>query len=99
MSADLRAADSEGGPPKKSVRQEIRAARGADDEALLRGLGQRVRQKRRLKNLTIAQLAATVGLDPAYVGELERGRANVSVLTLAQIGRVLGVGPSFFLQE
>jgi len=82
---------------KRSNRREHDEARSPDDKAMLVALGQQIRAARRSNELTIAQLAAAVGLDPAYLGEVERGRANISVLTLGELGRAIGVTASALL--
>ena len=85
------------GAQPRSVRRLHDEMRTADDKALLVALGRHIRTSRRSKGLTIAQLATVVDLDPAYLGELERGRANISVLTLGHKGRALGVTASWLL--
>ena len=47
--------------------------------------------------MTIAMLAAVVGVDTAYLGEVERGQANISVIPLGMSGRALGVGAAAML--
>jgi hypothetical protein len=64
------------------------------DGALTRSVRRRQGELR-----TEEERAILVELDPAYLGELERGRANISVLALTQLGRALGVTASWRLNS
>lgn len=44
-------------------------------------------------------MAAIAGLDRAYVGAIERGRANPSLKTMWKIARAIGVHPRVFLAD
>jgi transcriptional regulator with XRE-family HTH domain len=44
--------------------------------------------------MTIAQVARAAAVDASYLGELERGRRNVSVTTLLELARAVGVSPA-----
>ena len=48
---------------------------------------------RNYRGLTQHQLAATVGINPAYLSQIERGERAGSAKTLAAIARALGVDP------
>jgi XRE family transcriptional regulator, regulator of sulfur utilization len=54
-------------------------------------LGARVRQLRRSKRLTQAQLAARAGISAKTVGEVERGEANPTLSLLEDICSALAV--------
>jgi transcriptional regulator with XRE-family HTH domain len=54
-------------------------------------LGTRVRQLRRAKRLTQAQLAARAGISAKTVGEVERGEANPTLSLLEDICSALAV--------
>jgi transcriptional regulator with XRE-family HTH domain len=54
-------------------------------------LGTRVRQLRRAKRLTQAQLAARAGISAKTVGEVERGEANPTLSLLEGICSALSV--------
>jgi transcriptional regulator with XRE-family HTH domain len=56
---------------------------------VMQQLGASIRNQRRLKKLTLASLAETVGLKPSYLSEVEQGRRNPSVWTLFRIARGL----------
>lgn len=59
--------------------------------SVLRDLGKRIRLLRKSRRLTQEQLAARASLDYKYLGEVERGRKNISVESLARIASALRV--------
>ena len=52
-------------------------------------IGQRIREQRKAKKLTMEQLAEMVDLSLSYIGHIERGTRVVSVETLARLCEVL----------
>ena len=56
-----------------------------------RRLGKRLRELRRLRHLTQAQLAEKTGLSDNFIGAIERGIRSPKLKTLAKIAGVLGV--------
>ena len=62
-----------------------------DDQRFLRGLGERLRQRRRAHKWTQAELARRCGLHRTFIGSVERGERNVSALNLRRIAAVLRV--------
>ena len=62
-----------------------------DGNALLRALGQRLRQERERRRFTVTDLAECANLSRRYVTEAEAGRANLTVLKLAQLAAALGL--------
>ena len=60
-----------------------------DDTHFLKGLGDRLRERRLARNLTQAHLAEQCGLHRTFIGSVERGERNVSILNLRLIARVL----------
>jgi transcriptional regulator with XRE-family HTH domain len=54
-------------------------------------VGQRVREKRREKLLTLKQLAEATGLSLTYLSDVERDRTQSSIKTLRRIAQALGV--------
>ena len=58
---------------------------------LLLEIGRKVRALRKERRLTMQQLADAAALSSRFVGELEAGRANISVLNLAHVAEVVGV--------
>lgn len=54
-------------------------------------LGARIRQVRLKKGLTQKDVAYSVGLDPNYIGLIERGQRNPSFTSILRIAKGLGV--------
>ena len=59
----------------------------------------KIRFARKQQGRTIAQVAESVEVDASYLGEVERGRANVSITTLAALSSSLGVSLLSLLPE
>ena len=68
---------------------DVRRGSGADEEAYLRSVGQRVRLERHRLLLSRRALADASGVSERYLAELERGAGNASLLLLRQIARAL----------
>lgn len=60
-------------------------------------LGRRIRQLRRVKDLTIKELAEEVGMSAGYLSEVERGGSALSGEKLAVIALYLEVSVDYFL--
>jgi transcriptional regulator with XRE-family HTH domain len=58
---------------------------------LVKTFGAAVRQLRKDRGLSQEGLAASAGIDRAYMGGLERGRRNPSLTTVARVARGLGM--------
>ena len=71
----------------------------ADEQALLVGLGQRLREARARRGLTRRDLALRSQVSERYLAQLEVGHANPSVLVLARLGEALGASLSSLLEE
>ncbi len=69
------------------------------DAALVRSLGQNIRQLRRRRGWSLATLAEHCGLSTRFVGQVETGRANISVVNLAHLARALHTTAAELLQE
>lgn len=59
--------------------------------------GERIRILRQHKRLTQEQLGELAGLNPNYVGQVERGQRIPSVQTIHALAAALGVDPGFLL--
>ena len=57
----------------------------------LKYLGEKVKKLRKKQSLTQEELAARIGVSPAYIGFIEQGQRNPSIKTADKIARVLGV--------
>jgi XRE family aerobic/anaerobic benzoate catabolism transcriptional regulator len=67
-------------------------------ETLLIRLGARVRDLRARRGLTLQQLAGLAALSPRFLGQVEKGRGNISVLNLDALARALGTTPANLLK-
>jgi transcriptional regulator with XRE-family HTH domain len=56
----------------------------------LKVLGERIREMRKVKNLTQEDLAYASEIDRSYIGGVERGERNLSFDKLCQIAEALG---------
>ena len=52
-------------------------------------VGQRIREERTLRGLSIEKLAEAAEMAPSFLGAIERGQKKLSVLTLDKIARAL----------
>lgn len=64
------------------------AAEGVDPAV---HLGSRLRQARVDADMTLRELARTLGVSPSFVSQLENGKSQPSVATLYSLAQVLGV--------
>jgi len=71
----------------------------ANDAAILRKLGERVREARERRGMTRRILARDSGVSERYLAQLETGRGNISVLLLRQIGAALNIPLIDLLRE
>jgi transcriptional regulator with XRE-family HTH domain len=62
-----------------------------EKEKLCKELGERIREIRKNKNLTLQNLAAKSKISTAYLSEVERGLSNISGEKLYRIANILGV--------
>jgi transcriptional regulator with XRE-family HTH domain len=62
-------------------------------------LGERIRDERRRRGFTQAELAETLNLSVAYVSLIERGGRNPSFTTVVAIARALGVSAAHIVPE
>jgi transcriptional regulator with XRE-family HTH domain len=62
-------------------------------------LGARIRDLRAKKGWSQEHLADEAGLHRSHMGEIERGKANVTLTTLALIAKTLHVTPAELLQD
>jgi XRE family aerobic/anaerobic benzoate catabolism transcriptional regulator len=61
-----------------------------EKEALLDGLGARVRALRLGAGLTVSEFAGRASLSPRFINQIEAGTGNISVARLAQVAAALG---------
>lgn len=60
------------------------------------GLGADLRRLRKLKRLTLAELAEATGRSVGFLSQVERGLSEISIRDLRRLTRVLGVPLSWF---
>jgi transcriptional regulator with XRE-family HTH domain len=60
-----------------------------DRNPALVALGNRIREKRKVRMISQEDFAAMVGLDRSYYGGIERGERNLTVLKLIMIANTL----------
>lgn len=65
------------------------------DEALI---GEQLRQLRKVKNMTLQQVAEAVGVSTGYLSQIERNRSKLPIGVLKNIADVLGVHMNWFFQ-
>ena len=65
------------------------------EKNLVKKFGQLLRQLREDNNWTQEDLAGELGVDRAYISQLERGIKNPSLKTMAKLAKVLSVQISF----
>jgi transcriptional regulator with XRE-family HTH domain len=65
-----------------------------DFEAVRRSLGEAVRHRRGLRQLSQERLALDADVDRTYVSQIERGIGNPSLLVLCKIAATLDVDVS-----
>ena len=66
-------------------------------DALLTGLGRRVRELRAQRGLTLQELASRSELSARFLVQVESGEGNISVRKLAGLARALGTTPAALL--
>ncbi len=66
-------------------------------ETLLASLGRRCRALRNGRGLTLRDLAASAGLSPRFLVQVESGAGNISVRNLAHLADALGTTPAALL--
>lgn len=82
----------------KKIRMEAREADPAVKEMRER-LGQRIKSLRTSHGITQGQLAERVGMSQKYLGEVERGKRNVSLEAITVLAAALGVPASTILDN
>lgn len=76
-----------------------RAAGAASGGLSLRALGMQIRELRKARSMTLADLASRAGMSVSYVSQVERSLSSPSVVALYEISRALGVNISFFFAD
>ena len=64
-----------------------------------KALGQRIRQQRKLMEMTQEELASVADVSTSYIGHIERGIKHCSLETLVCICNALDIPPNSLLQD
>jgi transcriptional regulator with XRE-family HTH domain len=70
-----------------------------DTAAIYEIIGDRVRQTRTARGITLDQLARLTGFTTGYISKIENVRKVPPIATLARIARALGVDIAYFFEE
>lgn len=62
-------------------------------------LGQRIRERRKEKRITLTQLSRQTGFSTGYLSQVERDMANPSMAVLIKVADALGTHIGFFFDE
>jgi transcriptional regulator with XRE-family HTH domain len=62
-------------------------------------LGQKIRETRLGRGLSLRKLAKLVEVSPSFISQVEQDKASPSIESLQKIGKILEVSSSFLLQE
>ena len=60
-------------------------------------IGSRIRNARKAKNLTQAQIAELLNVSPEYFSRIECGKTKINLEMLCRISELLDVAPEFLL--
>lgn len=61
------------------------------DEALLKLIGNRIRELRKQRKLSLRDAAFKIGMEPSNLSVIENGKSNPQILTFAKIAAALNV--------
>lgn len=68
-------------------------------EDMFKGLGNRIKQQRKLANLTQEKLAEMAGISLSFLGHIEHGTRKASIDTLVKLCNALKISPNILLQD
>ncbi len=71
----------------------------ASTDAQKKGLGAQLRQRRRIKNMTLSMLARQSSLSVGLLSQIERGLSSPSLKSLTQICATLGIPVSWLFDN
>ena len=69
-----------------------------DQDAILSAFGQAVRDLRRTRNWTQAELAERAETHRVYLGAIERGEKNIGLITVRSLANAFGIKTSELLE-
>jgi len=62
-------------------------------------MGERIRDRRKARGMTLQQVADAAGLTPGFISQIERDLATPSITSLTNVARVLDLDPAAFLAQ
>ena len=62
-------------------------------------IGKRIREQRKSRNMTIAELAEAAHIHPVYLGEIECGKKSPSLVTYINIVNALGISSDICIDD
>ena len=68
-------------------------------EDMFKGLGDRIKQQRKLAGLTQEKLAEMAGISLSFLGHIEHGTRKASIDTLVKLCNALKISPNILLQD
>jgi transcriptional regulator with XRE-family HTH domain len=71
----------------------------ASADAQKKGIGAQLRQRRRIKDLTLAELSTQSGLSVGLLSQIERGLSSPSLKSMTQICTALGIPMSWLFDS
>ncbi len=80
-----------------SEQQRLTDVRAGDQEDVL--IGEQIRELRKIKGLTLQDIANKVGVSVGYLSQIERNRSKLPIGVLRQISDALGVHMNWFFQS
>ena len=86
-------------PPQKQGKKDILTKPGGSMESITARVGASIREARRARGMTLAQLAQAIHKSRASVSKYENGEITLDVQTLYEIGRALHVPPAQLLGD
>jgi len=60
-------------------------------------IGQRIKQLRKEQNLTQAEFAEEVSLDPKYISRIEQAKSKLGLCAVAKISRYMDVSTDYLI--
>jgi transcriptional regulator with XRE-family HTH domain len=84
---------------KSGPKLEERAGMNVEWEVRRLKLGEKIRELRLGKGLTLRQVGAETGLSIALLSQIENNAVSPPVATLLRVGKALGVGISYFFRD
>lgn len=89
---------SDGGP-RPAAGAAAGAAAGRDDRWPVRLVGQRLRDARGRRSLTLEDVASAAGVTRSFVSAVERGETSPSIGSLYRLCEALGIGMSSLFED